>query len=46
MHSFKFNLKKEDYPNLSEGVADVYLFVGEDGMFAEWWIVELQEFAQ
>ena len=44
--AFRFNLKKDEYPNVSEGVADVYLFVGDDGLLAEWWIVDLQEFTQ
>jgi len=44
--AFTFHLKKDDYPYLSEGTADVYLFVGDDGIVAEWWKVELQEFAQ
>ena len=44
--AFRFNLKKDEYPSVSEGVADVYLFVGDDGLLAEWWIVDLQEFTQ
>ena len=44
--AFTFHLKKDDYPYLSEGTADVYLFVGDDGIVAEWWKVDLQEFTQ
>ncbi len=44
--SFEFKLKAEDYPSLEEGLADVYLYIGDDGMMVEWWFVELQEFTE
>ena len=43
---FYFKLMKEDYPYLEEGLAYVYLFVGDDGIMVEQWIVDLQEFTE
>lgn len=44
--AFSFQLKKDNYPNLEEGLAKVYLFVGDEGLMAKQWTVELQEFTQ
>ena len=43
---FYFKLNTKDYPSLEEGFAYVYLFVGDDGMMVDEWLVELQEFAE
>ncbi len=44
--SFNFKLKKEDYPYLKEGIAIVYLYLGEEGNPAEQWLVDLREFTE
>ena len=39
-------LMKKDYPYLEEGAAMVYLYIGDDAMLADEWLVDLQEFTE
>ena len=43
---FDFMLMKKDYPYLEEGAAMVYLYIGDDAMLADEWLVDLQEFTE
>ncbi len=43
---FYYKLDTQSYPALQEGLAYVYLFVGDDGIMVEEWLVDLQEFTE
>jgi len=44
--AFYFKLMKKDYPYLEPGYANVYLYIGDDGIMVEQWLVDLQEFTE
>ncbi|MBR6643190.1 MAG: Stk1 family PASTA domain-containing Ser/Thr kinase [Lachnospiraceae bacterium] len=45
-NAFDFKLLKEDYPELKEGAAIVYLYMGDEGRLMDQWLVDLKEVTQ